>query len=292
MRSTMLPPKLHDAVLDWIPPALLRLKRRFTVPPGPLPLPPNPRETAYLDLQTGLPPEQLELRPGLRFTVHPDSRLPFEAFCFRTSEMPKEMDAFIVAARGRRALLDIGALHGVFSLVFTGINPGSTAFAVDPSPLAFAHLLYNLHANPSARVTPVELALSDHVGTIPMAFEWEHAVAQADSASTPSRREIPCQTADRLCADRDFAPDTIKIDVEGCEVRVLRGLRQILAASRPLLFIEVHPERITALGDSLADLVQILEKAHYRLRDLDGMLRSFSDLRAQPTDSRWIVEPL
>lgn len=171
-------------------------------------------------------------------------------------------------------------------------NPRESAMAVDPSRLAFARLLYNFHANPSAKVTPLELALADRAGTLDMELEWRHAGARPDSAAgSPSLRQVSTLAADPLCADKGIAPGTIKIDVEGREVRVLRGLRQTLATARSLLFIEVHPGRIAALGDSLAELVRLLTDARYALRDLDGVARPFADLLGRQDDSRWIVEP-
>jgi FkbM family methyltransferase len=47
-----------------------------------------------------------------------------------------------------------------------------------------------------------------------------------------------------------FAPDVIKIDVEGHEASVLRGLTETLSA-RPLLFLELHPQFLRDHGAAL-----------------------------------------
>ena len=62
--------------------------------------------------------DEIALRDGLRLKTHPESRIGFEYFCHWAPEMVKEMDVFIELTKNKRTLLDIGALHGIFSLVF------------------------------------------------------------------------------------------------------------------------------------------------------------------------------
>jgi hypothetical protein len=57
----------------------------------------------------------------------------------------------------------------------------------------------------------------------------------------------------------------VKIDVEGLELDVLRGMRRTLAESAPELFVELHgagPERKTANSAAVAEL---LLEAGYRV---------------------------
>ncbi len=43
-------------------------------------------------------------------------------------------------------------------------------------------------------------------------------------------------------------PDIAKIDVEGAEALVLRGMRDILESVQPELFLELHPEKLPRVG--------------------------------------------
>jgi hypothetical protein len=54
----------------------------------------------------------------------------------------------------------------------------------------------------------------------------------------------------------------IKIDCEGFEWGVLAGCREIIAAYRPLLFVELHPGLIGAFGHSLAEVCDVLRPAY------------------------------
>jgi len=184
----------------------------------------------------------------------------------------------------------VGALHGVFSLVFSRLSPEGRALALDPSPLAFSKLLYNVHANSWSRIDTVEAALSDRTGFIDMAFEWEHAIAQAPGSAAPSEIRALCQTGDLICAERGFQPDLIKIDVEGHEVKVLRGLRETLAANRPAVFIEIHPSRIAIEGDLLEELIQIFSSLGCTATDTEGSPVELPGINALVQDFRLIFK--
>jgi len=64
-------------------------------------------------------------------------------------------------------------------------------------------------------------------------------------------------------------PSIVKIDVEGAEMQVLRGMRYLLSSVRPELFIEVHPGHLTEFGDTQNDILDLLESAEYELRISD-----------------------
>lgn len=221
-------------------------------------------------LNRGTATGEMVLRPALRLAVDPRAREGFEWFCFRSPEMVDELDAFLALSRDRCRLLDVGACHGLFSLAFTQGRPTAEAVAVEPSPLAWEVLESNLRRNVEARVVPVQTAVGAASGTLTMRYSWHHLEASPEASADPGAVEIPLRTLDQLCGELEFHPDTVKIDVEGYEIPALLGARGILTASRPLLFLEVHPERILQLGGSLAELDSLLSGLGYRCYTPNG----------------------
>jgi len=235
---------------------------------------------------------EIVLRDGLRLTIHPDSRNPMEFFCYIAPEMVQEMDSFIEKTEDRKRLLDIGALHGIFSLVFAHRDETRCTLSVDASPLAFARLLYNVHRHPFANIKAVECALSDRDGVLKMHYEWEHAVSAQTEDPTQRSLCVEMITGDLLCQSRQFAPDTVKIDVEGHEIRVLRGLKGTVSQYLPLIFLEVHPTRIKQEGDSIAEIGTILAPLGYLAFDLDDTPIAFEKFSCREEDFRVFLKPL
>ena len=231
------------------------------------------------------------LRANVVVKLHPESRHAFEAFCFLYPEMVVEMNRFIELTLDKQHLLDVGALHGIFSLVFSSTDPAKESIAVDASPIAFARLLYNVHKNRLSNVTPVECALSAESGVIRMHYEWEHAVVAGTGVNESSGVSVEKRTGDELCASLGFEPDVIKIDVEGHEVKVFKGLREIINRCRPLIFLEVHPSRIRQEGDRLENLTQILSEFGYRAELTGGEAVDIQAITKFSTDLRLVIFP-
>lgn len=220
-------------------------------------------------INQGLSSGEIRLRENLQVNIHPQCRVGFEYFCYKSPDMVAELDSFLTRTRNCSRLLDIGALHGIFSLAFTKAGAGRRALAIDASPLAFARLLYNVHKNPDLAIALEECAVSDAEGVLEMVFEWEHAVVTS-SPSVGSSIRVPARTGDSLCEKNAFVPDVIKIDVEGHETAVFRGLSKTLGSHRPLIFLEVHPGRIAGLGGSLEALLAEITKHGYKIDSSRG----------------------
>ena len=65
------------------------------------------------------------------------------------------------------------------------------------------------------------------------------------------------------------APDLIKIDVEGAELIVVEGMREMLRSKQPLLLCELHD---TKLGYS-----EFVDSIDYRARVIDGESPELAD---------------
>ena len=237
--------------------------------------------------------DEIVVRPGLRLRIDAQSREPFEWFCFRSLEMARELDAFTREMAACRRFLDVGACHGIFSLVFARDRPEALAVAVEPSPVAYAVLAENVRLGGIDNVVTRQLACGPASGMLTMRQIWHHLEAlPRDEAATlliggaPDVMAVPMQTLDDLCGELRLRPDLLKIDVEGYEQAVLAGARATLGRDRPGLFLELHPRRLQELGGSAAEVVGLLEALGYGFRRLDGAALSGRRVAARESVSR------
>lgn len=237
----------------------------------------------FVKLNRNTSPDSISLRPLLDLRVDEESRHGFEHFCFRSPRMVREFDYFLTMAARRRCFVDVGALHGLFSLAFVHGHPANTALAIDPSPLAFSVLSKNLALNGCHNIRALNLAAGERAGELRMRFNWQHLEAVPSTApdGDSSLVRVPMADLDSLCESMSTPPDLLKIDVEGYELFVLRGARRLLQSSKPDLAIEIHPQRLRELECEISQIVDLLEQHGYKFFDVWGKRLSRSRIRAQ-----------
>lgn len=165
---------------------------------------------------------------------------------------------------------DVGANVGIFSLVLAR-KGGSTVHAFEPESANIATLRQNIKLNTASNITLHKLALSDIDGACTFYQEGEAGSGTHSTVPDPGRTSASVQVqaarGDTLVEQAGLqAPAVVKIDVEGGELAVLRGMERLLTNHRVRhLFIEVHPVRLHQAGDSPEALRTLLTKHGYKL---------------------------
>lgn len=183
--------------------------------------------------------------------------------------------AFFADASGDDVFLDVGANYGSWTIdAVTGRAPVRMAFALEPAPGPYLALLENLHLNAcEARVRALAVAAGTTLAVLPFRLDTldpsggtSHVAADDEDAHRPTgalwRRRpldvlVPAFAIDDLVARGAIAPPTlVKIDAEGYEGPILRGMRHASTTARRV-FVEVHPDRL-ADGDTVDGIVSEL----------------------------------
>jgi len=158
----------------------------------------------------------------------------------------------------RSVFLDVGANLGYFSMLAAGA--AHAVFAVEPQERMAALVRANAELNGYANVHVVGAAAGAAPGFVTMPAEGRPGTA-VDSVADGFR--VPMIRLDDYFAT-DVAPDVVKIDVEGCELAVLRGATALLARG-PHLVIELH-RTMADFGARPVDIFEILSDSGYTLK--------------------------
>lgn len=170
----------------------------------------------------------------------------------RSCEKEPETVAWIEdSLQGGSVLYDVGANVGAYSLVAAKAVPEARVYAFEPGLRTYQSLVENIEINgESGRITPLQVALSDHTGIA----SFEYASSDAGEARHPGvltgeGPRGPVQAVlgyrlDDLIATFGLPhPTHVKIDVDGAEVHVLRGAVGVLRSpSVRQLLVETRPE--------------------------------------------------
>lgn len=166
---------------------------------------------------------------------------------------PEEYRAFRAAVRPGSVVLDVGANVGSYTLLFA-MWAGATGrvFAFEPAPEARDGLRMHVALNGlAARVEIVAAAAAATVGTARFRIDGAsgaNAIAADPHAAAPGDIDVETTTIDAFCERHRTRPDVVKIDVEGAELDVLTGARQVLAQPDLQAFLEFHPSVWAARG--------------------------------------------
>jgi len=170
--------------------------------------------------------------------------------------LPRILDAF----RGRPVVWDVGALIGDHSRSYA--DAGHRVVAIEPQPMAFECLARNFAGND--RVTCLHLAAGASEQVTLASPDEQNAGARFLTQVAGGHETVLLDDLTRVYS----APDAIKLDVEGWEVKALRGASAILASVRPVMVIEVNRGALVRAGDSPEALHELLTWCGYRMRDL------------------------
>jgi FkbM family methyltransferase len=182
--------------------------------------------------------------------------------------------------------LDVGANIGVHSLLMSElVGPAGRVYAFEPERRNFALLEANLKLNHVTNVTAAATALGDSVGMCRLAVSPNNFGDHRVASSTEGRGgDVPITTVDAAMATvPDGAVRFVKVDVQGYEHHILRGMRATLERNPDLILaLEVFPQALRAAGSSAQEVME-------RLRDL-GMVGWEFLPRLQPVQPPWIYE--
>ena len=172
-------------------------------------------------------------------------------------------------------VFDVGANIGYYVLIERGlIGPQGHLVGIEPSPQNVSLLRRNLALNGADKdVTVFEMAISDQKGERELFMSQQsnlntfHPMGSASSHLDGRLTKVEIETVPGIAARTGLKPDLLRMDVEGHEVEVLKGLLPAVRAGEmsPMVLFETHLSRYSPEHD-LAAVLREMFNAGYRAR--------------------------
>lgn len=166
----------------------------------------------------------------------------------------------------RMTFVDVGAHIGWYTVIAASlVGEGGRVYAFEPLTSNFALLARNVSVNGyDGIVRLANKALSDRSGVVVL---FEGAEDSGASSIYPTSgvgkvgTEVECMTLDDFLEGQGWpSVDLMKIDVEGAEPMVLRGMREVVRRNPHLrLIIEYFPANLAAGGSDPQCLFALLQ---------------------------------
>jgi len=201
---------------------------------------------------------------------------------FENSQMyeGETFDFILKNLRKGDTFLDIGAHIGFFSIVSSKIvGDSGKVYSFEMNNFNYSHLLAHIRLNNAKNIIPHNWAISDKSGVIEFFNNidndgghslWDCGKHEFNIKS----KENPNSIISYSIAIDDYFDSNrkvnfMKIDTEGAEVLVLKGMQNLLKRDKPIVVAEVNEFGLKEMGFSYTDLRKIMSDIGYRCWKLD-----------------------
>jgi FkbM family methyltransferase len=182
-----------------------------------------------------------------------------------------------------RVVLDVGANCGAASVYFARHSPEAQIHAFEPGSEPRAVLDRNAAAYPNVSVHPFGLHAVDQ--TVPL-YKGDNDSIKASvfrrDVNTEESEQVGLRAAGAWAAENGVDRiDVLKLDVEGCEVDVLRSLRSLIPTIK-VLYVEYDSRAARREIDALVAATHELYFASMQFLDQGEMIYVRNDLVDRP----------
>jgi len=201
---------------------------------------------------------------------------------------PTETALFSALLASCKTVFDIGANIGWYSLIAGKILEGTgRVVAFEPEPSIGAILERNILRNRLTNVEVVRAAVADRETSAFFVTSSDnvgdhHLVGGPSSESTTT---VSMTSIDAQWQRLGLAIDLIKIDTQGAELAIFRGMRALLSAQqrKPVIITEFWPQGLRRYGAEAAAFIDLIESWGYEAFVIDDFAKA-----ATPIEFRYL----
>lgn len=208
-------------------------------------------------------------------------RLPFLTEDNQLAMMTGSYDLILQAFLRRHlkpgdTIIDGGANVGYISAVAASeVGQTGEVHSFEPLLECYERIQVLANLNPEFHFFLNNAALGEEEGVLPIFCpegDARNATLISGKAYTDTR-QVPVKRLDKYIADHVRSPEklsVIKLDVQGFEYLVLRGLENFFTTTtfRPVIACDMKPWEISNLGYTLDDFERYMKKFGYRAYDI------------------------
>ena len=177
---------------------------------------------------------------------------------------------FKILSMRSRVVIDIGAHYGFYTLIAAKYCKG-VVYAFEPSMDNFKILKRNVEENSLNNVKLYRIALGDQCLEALLAIP-KHGMSGENTLTNPKKalksEKVLVKRFDDIALSEGLkSVDLVKIDVEGFELRVLKGFGDYLSKANSII-CEIHPRMMLRIGDNVSDIYKLLMNHGFRIYQL------------------------
>jgi FkbM family methyltransferase len=197
-------------------------------------------------------------------------------FAYKQREDAFEIKVIRSLIEQGQTIIDIGANIGFYTNIFSDIvGTSGKVHAFEPDVINFSHI-----KKISAKKNNVVLqqkAVSNKTESLKI---FTSKLLNVDHRTYPIKQYETSYDIEAVSIDDyvegAFKVDFIKMDIQGHELKALRGMKKTLDAFQPILLTEFWPSGLKQAGDSADQYLSLVQSYGYSIYQLnDGVISNF-----------------
>lgn len=214
-------------------------------------------------------PRQRVVRTRFGASMAVDTRDLIQRFIYLFGVWEPHMMRWLASRlRAGDVFVDVGANLGFLSVYGSRLVGGTgRVVSIEASPVFHRRVLRHAELNGCDNIRAVNAAVSDSHRTLTFVLASSrnmgaNSIVPWDGPAESTFEREACPLPELLQPDEIARARVIKIDVEGAEGGVVRGLAPMLDELRPdaEIAVEVTPERMRQLGDCADELLETMRE--------------------------------
>ncbi len=221
--------------------------------------------------------EIVSILPGLRMKVYGDMEdMVNKLILFTSDYMPLSWEPgtarFVQKmATNSKCSVVAGSHIGYYPLILSFTNSKCKVYAFEPNPLNKERCKENVNLNKFSNITIIESALGDTIGQSKMYFDHGQSSLIDTSRVHNGEGFVDIVTLESFFKDKNDVPDIIILDAEGFEPYILKGGKNMIKKTLPMIIFELNNSALRSAKLSLEDVTdQLLSYGYFLFIINDG----------------------
>jgi FkbM family methyltransferase len=235
----------------------------------------NPSSLKYRLASAGLRQRDVAVRNGVAKGLKFNTGESCPELALGTYEVPIQ-EIFTQNLKEGDTFYDIGANVGFFSIIAAKLvgNTGKV-YAFEPGEGNANSIRHNAQLNNFSQIEVIPKAVSHTSGSgqlLLAKYSGGHALATADAPpDLAGEVAVDLVSIDDLIAQNKIEPPNfVKVDVEGAELDVLKGMTETIKTYQPTVIYEIDDGDRTAYEHKYRELANFFEQLNYRVIQVEN----------------------
>lgn len=183
------------------------------------------------------------------------------------------MEALDERIKNSKVSIDVGANIGITTIWMS--KNSDIVYSFEPEKSNVERFKENLEANNVDNVELIQKAVSDEQGQAELNIlekYGHHSLGKVKTSKIVGTQKVEVTTLNDFCKEKGIhIIDFLKVDVEGFEIEVFRGAKELFEDKRvKIVAFEISEVPLKSLNKTEKEIFDFFESVNYQILDLDG----------------------